>query len=147
MAAWVEEDAVVIGLCDPDLDELLLTNERNHGWDMEQYLSEGLITGFEESERMTSEEYRKMFARARLELPCAAPEMCVLFAVNAFWAMLSGRVATVSTVLVSQKGSECRSCVVVPNTIYFAFIGENCPVSQCHVLKWWICAKRLENCT
>ena len=34
MAAWVEEDSVgIIGLCDPDLDELLLTNERNHGWD------------------------------------------------------------------------------------------------------------------
>ena len=62
-------------------------------------------------------------------------ETCVLFAVNAFWATLSGRVATVSTVLVSQKGSEWRSCVVAPNNIYFAFIAENCPVSQCHVLK------------
>ena len=69
MAAWVEEDSVgIIGSCDPDLDELLLTNERNHGWDTEQYLSEGLIASFEESERMTSEEYRKMFARA----PCIA---------------------------------------------------------------------------
>ena len=62
-------------------------------------------------------------------------ETCVLFAVNAFWVTQSGCVATVSTVLVSQKGSECRSCVVAPNTIYFAFIAENCPVSQCRVLK------------
>ena len=73
MAAWVEEDSVgIIGLCDPDLDELLLTSERNHGWDTEQYISEGLIAGFEETERMTSEEHRKVFARARLVLPCAA---------------------------------------------------------------------------
>ena len=35
-------------------------------------------------------------------------ETCVLFAVNAFWATLSGRVATVSTLLVSWRGSECR---------------------------------------
>ena len=40
-----------------------------------------------------------------------------------------------ANVLVSQKGSECRSCGVAPNTTYFAFIAENCPVSQCHVLK------------
>ena len=43
-------------------------------------------------------------------------ETCVLFAVNALWATLSGRVATV---LVSQRGSECRSCVVAPNAIDF----------------------------
>ena len=62
-------------------------------------------------------------------------EMGVLFAVDAFWATLSGRVAAVFTVLVSQKGSECRSCVVAPNTTYFSFVAENCPVSQCRVLK------------
>ena len=32
-----------------------------------------LVAGFEESERKTSEAYRKVFARARLALPCAAP--------------------------------------------------------------------------
>ena len=45
-------------------------------------------------------------------------ETCVLFAVNAFWAALSGRVATVSTVLVSQRGSECRQVL--------------CGCSECH---------------
>ena len=96
----------IIGLCGLVMDELLLTNVRDHGWDTEQYLSEVLVAGFEESERKTSEAYWNVFA-----LPCAArvvSETCVLFAVNAFWATLSGRVATVSTVLVTQRGSECR---------------------------------------
>ena len=57
----------------PVVDELLLANVRDHGWDTEQYLSEVLVAGFEESERKTSEAYRKVFARARLTLPCAAP--------------------------------------------------------------------------
>ena len=74
-------------------------------------------------------------------------ETCVLFAVNAFWATMSGRAATVSTVLVSQKGSGCRSCVVAPNTIDFACGAKSCLMSQCHVLRRWICAKRLENRT
>ena len=39
----------------------------------EQYLSEVLVAGFEESEWKTSEAYWKVFARARLALPCAAP--------------------------------------------------------------------------
>ena len=55
------------------MDELLQTNVSDHGWDTEQYLSEVLGAGFEGSERKTSEAYRKMFARARLALPCAAP--------------------------------------------------------------------------
>ena len=58
-------------------------------------------------------------------------ETCVLFAVNAFWATLLGCAATVSTVVVSQKGSGCRSCVVAPNANDFAFIAENCFMSQC----------------
>ena len=62
-------------------------------------------------------------------------ETCVLLTVNAFSATMSGRVATVSTVLVSQKGSECRSVVVAPNTIDFAFTAENCFMSQCCVLR------------
>ena len=73
----------------------------------EQYLSEVLVAGFEESERKTSDAYGKVFARARFALPYAAPrgvgDVCVLFAVIAFWATLSGRVATVSTVHVSQE--------------------------------------------
>ena len=45
----------------------------DHGWDTRQYLSEVLVAGFEESERKTSEAYRKVFGRARLALPCTAP--------------------------------------------------------------------------
>ena len=53
------------------VDELLLANVRDHGWDKEQYLSEVLVAGFEESERMTSEAPEDV--RYRLVLPCAAP--------------------------------------------------------------------------
>ena len=102
-----KEDLVgITGLCGPVVDKLLLANVRDHDWDTEQYLSKVLVEGFEESERKTSEAYRKVFARARLALLFAlhrvVSETCVLLAVNAFWATLSGRVATVSTVLVSQ---------------------------------------------
>ena len=42
-----------------------------------------LVAGFEESERKTSEAYRKVFARARFALPCAAPrcvgDVCLVF--------------------------------------------------------------------
>ena len=62
-------------------------------------------------------------------------ETCVLFVVNVFWAMLSGRVATISTVLVSQRGSECRSCVIAPNAINFACTAVSCLMSQCRVLR------------
>ena len=72
-ACWKEDLVGITGLCDPVVDKLLLANVCNHGWDTEQYLSEVLIAGFEESERKTSEAYRKVFARARLALPCAAP--------------------------------------------------------------------------
>ena len=68
---WKEDLVGITGLCDPVVDELLLANVRDHGWDKEQYLSKVLVAGFEESERKTSEAYRK--ARARLALPCAAP--------------------------------------------------------------------------
>ena len=63
----------ITGLCGPVLDELLLANVCDHGWDTEQYISEVLVAGFEECERETSESCRKMFARARLALPCVAP--------------------------------------------------------------------------
>ena len=48
----------ITGLCGPVVDNLLLANVRDHGWDT--------------AERKTSEAYRKVFARALLALPCAA---------------------------------------------------------------------------
>ena len=72
-ACWKEDLVGITGLCDSVVDELLLANVRDHGWDTEQYLTEVLVAGFEESERKTSEAYRKVFVRARLALPCAAP--------------------------------------------------------------------------
>ena len=137
-ACWKEDLVGITGLCGPFVDKLLLANVRDHGWDTGQYLSEVLVAGFEESDRKTDETYRKVFTRARLALPCAAPrgvETCVLFAVIAFWATLSGRVATFSTVLVSQRGSECRSCVDAPNAIGFMCTAESCLMSQCRVLR------------
>ena len=72
--ACLMEDLVgITGLCGPVVDELLLANVRDLGWDTGQYLSEVLVAGFEEIERKTSEAYQKVFARARLALPCAAP--------------------------------------------------------------------------
>ena len=121
------------------MDNLLLANVSDHGWDTGQYLSEVVVAGFEESERKTSEACRKVFARARRALPCAAPrgveDVCLVCRVNAFWATMSGRVAAVSTVLVSQRGSECRSCVIAPNAIDFACTAESCLMSRCRVLK------------
>ena len=72
----------------------------------------------------------------RLALHTVVSETCVLFAVNAFWATLSSRVTTVSTVFVSQRDSECRSCVVAPNAIDFAFTADE-PVP---------CAQMMELC-
>ena len=72
-ACWKEDLVGITGLCGPVVDDLLLANVRDHGWDTEQYLSEVLVAAFEESERETSEAYWKVFARARLALPCAAP--------------------------------------------------------------------------
>ena len=71
-ACWKEDLVGITGLCDPIVDELLLANVRDRGWDKEQYLSEVLVAGFEESERKTSVAYQKVFARARLALHCAA---------------------------------------------------------------------------
>ena len=72
-ACWKEDLVGITGLCGPVVDELLLANVREHGWDTEQYLSEVLVAGFEESERKTSDACRKVFARARLALLCVAP--------------------------------------------------------------------------
>ena len=72
-ACWKEDLVGITGLYGPVVDKLLLANVSDHGWDTEQYLSEVLVAGFEESERKTGEVYRKVFARARLALPCAAP--------------------------------------------------------------------------
>ena len=72
-ACWKEDLVGIIGLCGAAVDELLLANVRDHGWDTEQYISEVLVAGFEVSERKTSEAYRKVFTRARFALPFAAP--------------------------------------------------------------------------
>ena len=45
-ACWKEDLVGIIGLCGPVVDELLLANVRDHGWDTGQYLSEVLV-GFE----------------------------------------------------------------------------------------------------
>ena len=72
-ACWKEDLVGVTGLCRPVVDELLLANVSDYCWDTEQYVFEVFAAGFEKSERKTSEEYRKMFVRAQLALPCAAP--------------------------------------------------------------------------
>ena len=72
-ACWKEDLVGITGLCGPVADELLLANVRDHGWDTEQHLSEVLVAGLEESERKTSEAYRKVFAWAHLAFPYAAP--------------------------------------------------------------------------
>ena len=81
-ACWKEDLVGITGLCDPVVDELLLANVRDHGWDKEQYFSKVLVAGFEESERKTSEAYLKVFARARFILLCAGPrdvgDVCVV---------------------------------------------------------------------
>ena len=69
-ACWMEDLVGITGLCGPVVDEFLLANVRDHGCDTEQYVSEVLVAGFEESKRKTSEAYRKVFARAGLTLPC-----------------------------------------------------------------------------
>ena len=151
MAAWVEEDSVgITGLYGPVVDEFLLANVYDLGWWTEQYIFEEVVAGFEESERKTSDVCRKVCARARSISHCGAPrdvgDVC-LGSSECVLGRAVGLCATVSAVLLSQKGSECRSCVVARNTIYFEFVAENCLVTQCHVLKLWICAKHLENCT
>ena len=57
------------------MDQLLLANVYDYGWDTEQYIFEVLVAGFEESERKTSDVCRKVFARARLALHCVAPHV------------------------------------------------------------------------
>ena len=131
-----KEDLIgITGLCGPVVDELLLANVRDCGWDTEQYLSEVLVAGFGESERKTSEACRKVFARGRRALPCAAPRGVGNVCLVCRERVLGHGVVTVSTVLVSQRGSECRSCVVAPNAIDFACTAESCLMSQCRVLR------------
>ena len=65
-ACWKEDLVGITGLYGPVVDKLPLANVSDHGWDTEQYLSEGLIAGFEECKRKTSESCQKMFARARV---------------------------------------------------------------------------------
>ena len=39
-ACWKEDLVCITGLCGPVVDELLLANVRDHGWDTGQHLSE-----------------------------------------------------------------------------------------------------------
>ena len=71
-ACWKEDLVGITGLYGPVVDKLLLVNVRVHGWDKEQYLSEVLVAGFEESERKTSVAYQKAFARPCIALRCTA---------------------------------------------------------------------------
>ena len=66
---WQEDLAGDTGLCSPVVDELLLANVCDLGWDTEQYLSELSIADSEKYERKMCESYRKVFARARFPLP------------------------------------------------------------------------------
>ena len=100
---WKEDLVGITGSYDPVVDKLLLANVRDHGWDTEQYLSEVLVAGFEESERKTSEAYRKVFARARLALPCAA-----LRGVGDVCLVCRERVLSDSVGQCGYRGSECR---------------------------------------
>ena len=69
---WQEDLAGDTGLCSPVVDDSLLANVCDLGWDTEQYLSELSIAGSEKYERKTCEAYRKVFARARFPLPRVA---------------------------------------------------------------------------
>ena len=73
---WKEDLVGVTGLFGPVVDELFLASVCDHCWNTEQYTFEVLVALFDESERKTSEAYRKVFARARLALLCAAPRWC-----------------------------------------------------------------------
>ena len=134
-ACWKEDLVGITGLCGPVVDELLLAYVRDHSWETEQYISEVLVAGFEESERMTIEEYRKVFARARLVLPCAAPcdvgDVCLVCRER----VLGDSVWPCSYCLHSACLAECRSCVDAPNAIEFACTAESCFMTQCCVLR------------
>ena len=47
-ACWKEDLVGITGLYGPVVDKLPLANVSNHGWDTEQYLSEGLIAHLHE---------------------------------------------------------------------------------------------------
>ena len=69
---WQKDLAADTSLCSPVVDDSLLANVSDLGWDTEQCLSEMSIADSEKYERKTSEAYWKVFARARFPLPCAA---------------------------------------------------------------------------
>ena len=92
-----------------------------------------LVACFEESERKTSEEYRKVFAQARFALPCAA--LCDVGDVCLVCSECVPGDAEGFRVQVLCGCSECRSCVVVPNDIDFACISESSFMSHCRVLR------------
>ena len=68
---WQEDLAGDTSLCSPVVDELILANVCDLGWDKEKYLSELSIADSEKYERKMCESYRKVFAQARFPLPCA----------------------------------------------------------------------------
>ena len=135
-ACWKEDFVGIIGLCGPAVDELpmCVTTVGTPNRKSQRCWSQVLRCLSGRPAKRTGR-YSPGHASHYLALHRVVSETCVLFAVNAFWATLSGRVATVSTVLVSQRGSECRSCVFAPNAIDFACTAESCFMSQRRVLR------------
>ena len=120
------------------VDELLLANVRDHGWDTGQHVSEVLVAGFEESERKTSEAYRKVFARARLALPCAAPrgvgDVCLVCRER----VLGDDVGPCGYRLHSARIAERLRVQVLcgcSERYRFACTAESCLMCQCRVLR------------
>ena len=70
-ACWMEDLVGVTNSCSPVVDELILANVCDHGWEPEQNIFEVLVAGVEE-ERKTSGVRRKVFALA-LAFPFVAP--------------------------------------------------------------------------
>ena len=140
--ACPKEDLVdITDLCGPVVDELLLASVRDHGWDKGQYLSEVLVAGFEETERKTSEAYRKVFTWARLALPCAAPRGVGDVRRVCRERVLGDAVGQCGYRLYSTCLAEglrvqvLCGCSERHRAIDFAFTAESCFMSQCRVLR------------
>ena len=127
---WKEDLVGITGLCGPVVDELLLANARDHGWDTEQHIFEVLVAGYEESERKTSEAYGKVFARARLILPCAAPR-------GVGDACLVCRERVLGDAVGPCRPRLHSACLAegAPNAIDFACTAESCFMSQRRALR------------
>ena len=86
-ACWKEDVVGITGMCGPVVDELLLANVRDHGWDTGQFSPRC----WSQVSRSSSGRPAKRTGRCSLghALHCLAlhrvvSETCVLFAVNAF---------------------------------------------------------------